>query len=444
MNQSEEPIAEVSPMRRVMGNFWLLIRGRGAAAAMAFGATALMARSLGPSEYGLVVLMHTYAMLVRALFDIGSVEAIVQYGVPAHQSGDHNTLGRLIKVCRRIDRQTSLAATVLALCIAPIAGPLMGMDQEHVILLAGYSLVLITTGVGSSIGILRLYDRFDLIGQQLAIAPTIRFLGVFVAWWSDAPIQVFVSIWGGAYVAENLFVFWHAKRQYKTQVKAGFSGDGITGAALSDFVGLRKFLWVTYWQSNLDVLPKHITTVLVGHLLGPAEAGLLRLAREISSTLAKPAILIRQVVFLDLTRTWHLGSDDFAVIANRTALLGGAAGMLFVVTSFFGGEYLLAALLGQEFIGAAPVLTLMFLAATLDLVASPLRSALYAIGKATKVLRLYIASTVLYLIFFTLLTSEWHLIGAGVAASIAAALPSIGMYFLMRQSRHALKANQKK
>jgi O-antigen/teichoic acid export membrane protein len=430
-------------MRRVMGNFWLLIRGRGAAAVMAFGATALMARSLGPTEYGLVVLMHTYAMLVRALFDFGSVEAIVQYGVPAHQSGDHNTLGRLIKVCRRIDRQSSLAATVLALCIAPFAGPLMGMDQEHVILLAGYSLVLITTGVGGSIGILRLYDRFDLIGQQLAIAPTIRFIGVFVAWWFNAPIQVFVSIWGGAYVVENLFVFWHARRQYKTQIKTGFSGDGITGAAVSDFVGLKKFLWVTYWQSNLDALPKHITTVFVGYLLGPAEAGLLRLAREIASTLAKPAILIRQVVFLDLTRTWHQGSDDFAIIANRTALLGGAAGMLFVVTSFFGGEYLLAALVGQDFIGAAPVLTLMFLAATLDLVASPLRSALYAIGKATKVLRLYIASTALYLIFFVLLTSEWHLIGAGVAASIAAALPSLGMYFIMRQSRHALKDNEK-
>jgi O-antigen/teichoic acid export membrane protein len=202
-------------MRRVMGNFWLLIRGRGAAAVMAFGATALMARSLGPTEYGLVVLMHTYAMLVRALFDFGSVEAIVQYGVPAHQSGDHNTLGRLIKVCRRIDRQSSLAATVLALCIAPFAGPLMGMDQEHVILLAGYSLVLITTGVGGSIGILRLYDRFDLIGQQLAIAPTIRFIGVFVAWWFNAPIQVFVSIWGGAYGMQDGNIKHRLKRAFR-------------------------------------------------------------------------------------------------------------------------------------------------------------------------------------------------------------------------------------
>ena len=88
MNQSEDPTASHNPMQRVRANFWILIRGRGAAAIMAFGATALMARSLGPAEFGLVVLMHTYAMLMRALFDFGSVDAIVRFGVPAHDKSD--------------------------------------------------------------------------------------------------------------------------------------------------------------------------------------------------------------------------------------------------------------------------------------------------------------------------------------------------------------------
>ena len=86
MKKSEDSPQQLNPMRRVLANFWILIRGRGAAAIMAFGATALMARSLGPAEFGMVVLIHTYAMLIRALLDFGSVDAIVRFGVPAHDA----------------------------------------------------------------------------------------------------------------------------------------------------------------------------------------------------------------------------------------------------------------------------------------------------------------------------------------------------------------------
>ena len=435
MNKSEDSLKQLNPMRRVLANFWILIRGRGAAAIMAFGATTLMARSLGPTEFGMVVLIHTYAMLIRALLDFGSVDAIVRFGVPAHDAGDSHALGRLIKVCRRIDKQASITAALLALAVAPFAGPSMGMDNNHVMLLMAYSVVLITTGTGTASGILRLYDRFDILGRQMTISPTIRFMGVVIAWWLSAPIQVFVAIWASGYAAENFYLMWHAKHKYNTHIKEALAGVSVKDAKLSDCDGLRHFLWVTYWQSNLDILPKHITTVLVGYLLGPAEAGLLRLARELSSMLSKPAILIRQVIFADLTRNWNQGNQAFDVIAYRTALLGGALGLLFVVTSYFFGEHLLATLLGQQFVAAKSVLTLMLLAATLDLAASPLRSALYAMGYATKAMRLYVLSTTMYLGLFVVLTKSMGLIGAGLAASVAAALPLIGMLVLILGSR---------
>ena len=435
MNKSEDSLKQLNPMRRVLANFWILIRGRGAAAIMAFGATALMARSLGPSDFGMVVLIHTYAMLMRALVDFGSTQAIVRYGVPAHDAGDSHALGRLIKVCRRIDKQASITAALLALAVAPFAGPSMGMDNNHVMLLMAYSVVLITTGTGTASGILRLYDRFDILGRQMTISPTIRFMGVVIAWWLSAPIQVFVAIWAIAYATEHLYMLWQAKLKYNTHIKEALAGVSVKDAKLSDCDGLRHFLWVTYWQSNLDILPKHITTVLVGYLLGPAEAGLLRLARELSSMLSKPAILIRQVIFVDLTRNWNQGNQAFDVIAYRTALLGGALGSLFVLTSYFFGEHLLATLLGQQFVAAKSILTFMLLAATLDLVASPLRSAIYAMGYAAKAMRLYVVSTSIYLILFVVLTAKMGLIGAGLAASAAAAVPLIGMLVLIRGNR---------
>jgi O-antigen/teichoic acid export membrane protein len=379
--------------------------------------------------------MHTYAMLIRALLDFGTGDAIVRFGVPAQDASDNLTLGKLIKVCRRIDKQASIAAALLALIAAPFAGPAIGMDSKHVLLLMAYSSILLTPGVGSASGLLRLNNRFDIGGRQMTVAPMIRFLGVLMAWVLSAPLEIFLAVWGIAYVAENVYLLWQAKHKYRKQINQSLVDSSLKSASLKDFHGLRHFLWVTYWQSNIDLLPKHFTTLLVGHLLGPAEAGLLRLAREIASALSRPALLIRQVVFTDLTRTWNDGSTDFEVVAYRTALLGGALGMVFVALSYLFGEYLLGSLLGPEFIAAKDVLTLMLLAATLDLATSPLLSGLYAMGHAIKTLRITMVSTAVYLLMFVLLTRQFGLIGAGLAASAGAALTLAGMILLMHSNK---------
>jgi O-antigen/teichoic acid export membrane protein len=436
VNQTEDPTPSHNPMHSVLANFWILARGRGVAAIMAFAATALMARTLGPSEFGMVILMQTYVLLIRALLDFESVDALLRFGVRAHDSSDKHTLGRLIKLCRRIDKQTSIAATFIAFTIAPFAGPSMGMNNYQVMILMGYSLVLLTTRTGTAAGILRLYDRFDILGRQMTIAPTIRFLGVLIAWWLNASLLVFAAIWAAAYAAENIYMLWHARHKYNTQIKTELIGVSFKNAKLSDFDGLKNFLWVSYWQSNLDVLPKHITTVLVGYLLGPAEAGLLRLARELSSTLAKPAILIRQVVFADLTRSWQQGSHAFNLVAYRTAILGGALGLLFGLTSYFFGEHLLRSLLGDQFVGAKDVLTLLLLAASLELAASPIRSALYAMGNAARALQIHMACTAIYLLLLIALTNKLGLIGAGIAAIAAAGLTLCGMVLVMRSNKN--------
>jgi O-antigen/teichoic acid export membrane protein len=118
-------------------------------------------------------------------------------------------------------------------------------------------------------------------------------------------------------------------------------------------------------------------------------------------------------------------------------LLGGALGMVFVAQSYLFGEYLLGSFLGPEFIAAKDVLTLMLLAATLDLATSPLLSGLYAMGHAIKTLRITMVSTALYLLMFVLLTRQFGLIGAGLATSAGAALTLAGMILLMRNNKRA-------
>ncbi|NCS75180.1 MAG: hypothetical protein CO069_00035 [Gallionellaceae bacterium CG_4_9_14_0_8_um_filter_60_335] len=434
-----DKLNEPGPMRRVLRNFGYLFRGRAIAAVLSLGATTLMARALGPAEFGLVAMIQAYALLLRGLLNFQPFEAVVRYGVPAHDAGDTRALRRLIKVCRRVDRRASLVATALAIIAAPFIGPSLGMDRDHVMLLAAYSLVLLTTGNGTANGILRLYDEFDALGRQMAIGPVIRFCGVTVAWWYDSTLAVFVAILAVAYAAENIYLSWRGRHEYRKRIGRPQEGETVRDAGLSEFPGLRHFLWVTYWQSNIDLAYKYASIMLVGYLLGPAEAGLLRLVRELSSVLSKPSALIRQVIFPDLTRSWNQGSDAFKQVTYRTALVSGGFGLLFVLVSYVFGDALLNTLLGKDFAVAAPILTLMLLAASFDLATAPLRAAAYATGNAGKVLLVNAVTTLIYIVLFVLLTLWIGLIGAGFAACVAATLPPLFMLLLIRRSSRGKK-----
>jgi len=336
-NPEDSPGAQI-PMRRVFGNFGFLLGGRGIAAVMSLGTTVLMARALGPVEFGLAVLMQTYVLLVRGLLNVKQFQGIIRYGVPAYDAGDIHTLRRLIGICRRMDRYTSIAATLVALLMAPLIGPAMGVDQDQVILLTAYSLVLLTSGNVTDTGILRLFDQFNILARTETISPAIRLFGVVIAWWLESPLPVFIAILALSYAAGNLYLSWCGRREYRQRIGPVPEGENIADARVAEFSGLRHFLWITYWQSNLDLIPKRVSIMLAGYLLGVSEAGLLRLARQFSSLLAKPAVLIRQVVFLDLTRSWNQGSTDFKLVAYRTALLGGGVGMLFVLAGYLFGD----------------------------------------------------------------------------------------------------------
>jgi O-antigen/teichoic acid export membrane protein len=175
--------------------------------------------------------------------------------------------------------------------------------------------------------------------------------------------------------------------------------------------------------------------MLAGMLLGTTEAGLLRLAREFSSVLSNPANLIRQVLYLDLTRSWHQGGTDIKSLAYLTAAVAAGLGFVFVLLSFMFGDLLLEVFVGTAYIGAWHLLTLMLLAATFEITASSLRSASYAIGEAAKVLHLYTISSVIYISCFVGFTWWLGLIGAGIAASLASIVPPAFMFVMIHKSK---------
>ncbi len=411
--------------KRVLRNFGVVIRGRALAGVFSVAATGLMANALPAAEFGLVVLIHTYVLVIRGALNFRTFEAVVRFGIPLNDSSDTDGLRSLLRSTMLVDYSAGTLAMLVSMAGASLAALFLQWDSETVYWAMGYSLVILATANGTPNGILRVYDRFDALGIQYAVAPALRFVLIGIAWWMNAPMEVFIVAWGSAFAIGHFYMsvrgFIELKKHVKTRLWTGFRWSDLTRRE-SDFW---KFVGVVYWQTNIDLLPKHVSVLLAGGLLGPAAAGLFRLARELSTILAQPAMVLREVLFPDFTRSFHADDGDVHSVPFRTAMVAGVAGLLIVALSIVFGESLLA-VVGTEYVPAAPLLSLLLLAASFDLASASLRAAAYAMGRAATILKYHVIGIVTYLAAFFLLTSMLGLAGPGLAAVLAALL-SLGL-----------------
>jgi O-antigen/teichoic acid export membrane protein len=130
---------------------------------------------------------------------------------------------------------------------------------------------------------------------------------------------------------------------------------------------------------------------------------------------------LREVLFPDLTRSFHAEDGSIHSIPFKTAVVAGLAGLVIVLFLVIAGESILG-IIGTEYILAAPLLSMLLLAATFDLAGAPLRAAAYAMGKAGRVLRIHVVGIISYVALFFLLTPLTGLTGPGWAAILASLL----------------------
>lgn len=422
---------EKSVSGRVLKNFGVVLRGRGIAAVFNLVATALMANALAATEFGLVILLHTYVLAIRGILNFRTYEAIVRFGVPLHENDETGELRQLFRTTTVIDITSALAATLVGISAASFAGSFLHWDAEMISLAGLYSLVMLTTIGNTPNGILRLYDRFDALSVFYTVGPAIRMIGVAIAWTTGAGMHTFITVWAAAFVLENTWLFIRGHVEFSRNFDGRIWKGGHWQELRKTSREFRHFIAVVYWQTNIDLMPKHLSVLLAGSLLGPAAAGMFRLARDFSSILSKPAMMLREVLFPDLTRILHNGADGFHELGYRAVKVAGAAGFLLVLLSIPAASPILG-IIGPEYTGAAPLLTLMLLAATFELAGSPLRAAAYAMGRVAQVLRIHLLSIVVYLGLFWLLTPVMGLTGPGLAACVGTLLTLLLMLKLVR------------
>lgn len=430
-----EQIAGVRPiLRRVVTNAGLLLGGRMVNAILGLAAIAIAARALGAAELGVLVLIQAFAQFLGEVVRFQSWQTILQYGARPLGEGRTADFQRVLRFSLFLDLASTAVGIAIGLVGAFAFAGALGWGSDDAPAAALFTLSIAFMVSATPMGLLRLFDRFDVLAWQSGLIALLRAIGSVVALLMGAGMEGFLLAWAVGTVGSWIYL---AGSAYAELRRRGLTKDfSWRGPLTEGMPGAWRFAWNTNLASALDVAFTHVATLIVGALVGPAQAAFWRVGRQVADALAKPAKLLTPALYPELAR---LRAEDrhhaMWRLARNVGLLAGGFGLVMLAVSAFAGPQLLALVMGNAFAPAAEVMTWQVGAAVIGIFAIPLEPMLVSLGKPGAAVRVRLAVGAIFLAALPFLVERFGLIGAGAGLAAAAGALALGMlWFILREN----------
>jgi O-antigen/teichoic acid export membrane protein len=411
---------------RIYANLVRLLGGKAASAVLGLGYMVIATRVLGRVDYGILVLVHTFAMTVGGIVEFPGWHAIVRYGAQALAEDDHPRMLRLLRFAGLVEAAGGIASILAAAVLAPLIGPRLGWSPTAIAFALPYSFAVLGSIRATPAGYLQLLGRFDLLGLHNIVPPAVRLVGAGIAAWLGLGLKAFLMVWLIAALAEWA-VMWllgivAVRRTLRDPVLLG-SARG----AIQENPGLWRFMLAANADVTLTELAARIAPLFVGWILGPAAAGLYAVAQRAAVVIQQPAQIMGQAAYAELARLVAGGGSGQALrhaLFRCAGVAFAAAAPVLLILGLFGRQ-IAVALGGPDFADAAGLVLLLGIARTAWLAAPPASSALTALGRPTLSVAANVAINLgllpllpLMMLGMGLTGAGWHAILQGAGSSL--------------------------
>ncbi len=429
-----------TPFRRVLANAGLLLGGRTVNAAVSLAYLAITARGLGVAAFGVLALIHAFAQFLGEVVKFQSWQTLIHYGAGPLAERRLPTFQQVLRFSLFLDVASLLVGLIAGVAGAFLfAGPLGWKGDEAPA--AAYVASIAFMVSATPLGLLRLFDRFDVMAWQAALVSLVRVIGCGLAASLEAPLEAYLLAWGLGTAVGFAYLAHGAWRELRARdLLDGFTWRGPLAKGLP---GIWRFAWSTNLSATSDVAFTHVVTLAVGAWVGPAQAGFWRLGRQVADAIAKPAKLLTPALYPELARLRIAEGDaQMARLALQIGATTGALCLVIVAVAAFAGKPLLALIMGPAFTPAAELMTWQVAAAAIAIFALPLEPMLVSQGRPGAALRVRLVVSLAFLAALPVVVDLWGARGAAIGLIAAAAAMALGNLGMLLRRRHMRPAQQ--
>ncbi|MFV0338770.1 MAG: lipopolysaccharide biosynthesis protein [Chthoniobacterales bacterium] len=398
---------------------------------------AFATRTLGPENFGKLILIHSLCLAVAQIARFDSWQSIVRFGTPFLHENQPTSLHRILSFGLALDfLGIVLGIAAYAIVVYPL-GQWFGLSWElrHFAMLYGIWMIAFINSSGAATGTLQLLGRFGSLAIATTIEPIIRFVGAALLFYFGGELRDFLVLWlialTVAHIATN-FAAWYRLAKQGSQWRFRFYPDTWTRPQGA----LWRYALGTHWVGAMNVAQEHLPTLASGGVIGPAAAGLLKVARQFADVLA--AVINKLLVPALFPELARLQKNARQALAKRLSFITlGIFFVFFMLLAFFGKD-LIRLVAGKEFLPAYPVMLWLAFAGVIGSVSFSFETLLTAIGEIRRVVLVNSFSLFIYFLALAVLLPTYGLVGVGMAAVAYAAIRSSLLWWNAR--RHYLNS----
>lgn len=428
-----------SPFRAVLQNAAYLGSGKVVAALLGLAALALAGRGLPAALFGSLVVVEAYAKSVSGLAKFQTWQFIVRYGTPALTQGDLVRFRQVTGFSFGLDLASSGVALVGGMALLPLLAHAVGIHAEDLLFALFYCTLIPFMTAATPTGVLRVLDRFDLLAVQQAATPVIQAAGALLAFVGGLGFGGFLIAWYLARVLGDLLLWWFAIRELRRRRIHGALRPGLMRTA-RQIPHAWDFVWTTNFSHSIWSMRDSGSSVIVGIVLGPAAAGVFKIAATFFDSAGTPAGLMNKSLYPEIMRLDPKTKQPWK-LAVRASLTAAAIGVGVALLVIFAGRPIIGAVFGARYLEAYVLLKIMTAALVIAMLGFPLESLLYMASRQRAALVAQVLASIVYVGMLIGMALTFGLIGAAIAyvagqilESLFYLVPTLGAY----RRRHTL------
>ena len=386
-----------SVFMRILGNTGILIGSRVVNAVCSFVYVAWAAQTLGLQDFGVMLLVITFASMVCDITHLQSWQSLLHYGTSYFERKQFDRFYDVLTFCIRADFISGLVGVLTGLGgVALLGGSFMGWSPQVQLDAALCMLTIFFMNTGWSTGMLRLCNRFKLVPVYEFLTTCVRTGGTGIGFMYHLGIGYFLLVWSLTQL--TMFVSCSCAGVYLVKKQTGgFPSLSHIVLGRSGIAGIWPYTIKTSVNQVLESFFSQGATLLIGGRLGASEAAVYKVARQISNGLAKPAQLMIPTLYPEFIRLRD--AQDWqgirTVIFKIFGLIIAFSALSLVLTATVGNR-LFSYMLHDVWPGQQTILLLLVAGSLLDICLIPLEPFLVMIDRVSILLRWRIIVMCLY------------------------------------------------
>ncbi len=310
----------------IVRNFLVVFLGDGFSSILTLLNLSIMIRVLGLNGSSIVNLVISYTLVFDTVFNFQSFNAIIKFVPKAIIDGKVDIIKSYFKQGFMLDIVTAIVSFSCANLLLEFLCYIFNWDEIIINLIKVYSFSILFNTTGTSIGIIRIYNKFKYSSYINVFINFLKFIFYIMS------VVIGASMW--YFIVVELILTMLNTVILLIVTHYIMIENGIKGLLKSRIAWNKDFLKFNFYSNfmtTLDVPMSHLTPFLINSFIGTEFISIYKVIEKIGGVVAKVASPLVNIIYPEISTKVSQGDEILAInLVKRLFLIIVSFGILVI------------------------------------------------------------------------------------------------------------------